>query len=81
MPASLALTLATILQAKKRGAAKQERQHLLPDQKHPPQSSRNDQIEALFMSYGTPCQLFGQLDAAATLLCVAAVLSQRLYPP
>ena len=37
-------------------------------------------IRAMSISYGTPCALFGLLDAAATLLCVAAVLLQRHYP-
>ena len=34
-------------------------------------------IRAMSISYGTPCALFRLLDAAATLLCAAAVLLQR----
>jgi hypothetical protein len=37
-------------------------------------------IRAMSISYGTPFALFQLLDAAATLLCVAAVLLQRHYP-
>ena len=62
MPASLALTIVTILQAKKRGAAKPERPHLPAiqqrpaDQQLPLHPRRNDQSD-IYQLWNTLCTL------------------------